>query len=280
MKGREPFTKEQQQKILNTFSGTHKIRNQTILVLGCLTGFRISEMLSLRIKDIYVEGVILDHAYIKKANVKKQTEGKSIPLNNFAKDTLLKLVNDLHDSGYTSKDSPIFVNKRGYKPPANKEIAPRINSQAMEKLLAKIKDLNTKLIPIKTNNMEGSSVPLNDFAKSVLSRLIHDLHRRGLKDDDVPIFISQKGEVKAIAPSTAWRVIKNAAFKCGVYGAIGTHSMRKTFAKAMNDYYGGDLVKVQQAMRHKKIDSTASYIQFDQKEINDGILNLDYELTL
>jgi integrase len=55
-------------------------------------------------------------------------------------------------------------------------------------------------------------------------------------------------------------------------GKLSTHAMRKTFANRMYDKLNRDLVKVQRAMGHANINSTAQYLSFREEEIGAAIL--------
>lgn len=48
-----PLTNEEIQTCLNSFKGGYSKRDLAIFTLGLATGFRIKEILSLRIRDIY-----------------------------------------------------------------------------------------------------------------------------------------------------------------------------------------------------------------------------------
>ncbi len=48
--------------------------------------------------------------------------------------------------------------------------------------------------------------------------------------------------------------------------------MRKTFARRVHEKLGKDLVKTQKAMGHRSINSTVSYLSFNEEEIDDAIL--------
>ncbi len=50
--------------------------------------------------------------------------------------------------------------------------------------------------------------------------------------------------------------------------------MRKTFADRIYDRLDGDLVKTAQALAHRSISSTASYLTFREAEIDEAILSI------
>ncbi len=54
MSGCRPLTQEETLQCSNAFQGRYHIRDKCLFVLGVLAGFRIKEMLSLRVKDVVV----------------------------------------------------------------------------------------------------------------------------------------------------------------------------------------------------------------------------------
>lgn len=117
--------------------------------------------------------------------------------------------------------------------------------------------------------VSGQSVALRLEAKQAIADLIaHD----GL-DIGEYLFKSRKGLNKPIDRMRAWRILKDAVEALGLGGKIATHSMRKTFAKRVYNKLGKDLLKTRKAMRHKDINSTIAYLEFDQTEIDAAILS-------
>lgn len=58
------------------------VRNKTIFFSGLYSGFRISELLSLTIGDIYKFGKIGDSVYLKRENSKGKTKGRTGMIND------------------------------------------------------------------------------------------------------------------------------------------------------------------------------------------------------
>jgi len=218
MKGCYPFSPDQVLKILSYFDrkSYYAARNRALFLLGVTTGLRISESLSLKVKDVFQQGKIVDRVYVARAAMK----------------------------GGKKKD------KKGKKK--------------------------------KTISASGRSVLLNKVAKIALTELLQDFYlysngkpRLGTSDN-MSLFHSRKGNgIQPIDRSHAWRIIKNAAFDCGIHGKIGTHSMRKTFASTMCDFLDGNIGEVQKALGHKKIDSTMQYLDFKQQNIDEAIIKLE-----
>lgn len=106
MKGARPLTREQVKAVLKAATST---REKALLTLGFCTGYRISELLSLRISDISTNGFIHSHITVKASNTKTKT-GRTVLLNSDAKKALKSLVDWLTAKGLT--DSPLFLSRK------------------------------------------------------------------------------------------------------------------------------------------------------------------------
>ena len=91
MKGTRSFTDDEIGEIKRHFE--HKIggsddgndletRNMTLMFFGLFTGFRISEILSLKVKDIYQYGRVSESVYLQKMNTKGQRAGRTGKIND------------------------------------------------------------------------------------------------------------------------------------------------------------------------------------------------------
>ena len=56
MKGTRPLNNDEIRRVSAAFTGTFEVRNRGLFMLGVSTGGRISELLSLRIGDVYQNG--------------------------------------------------------------------------------------------------------------------------------------------------------------------------------------------------------------------------------
>jgi integrase len=82
------------------------------------------------------------------------------------------------------------------------------------------------------------------------------------------VFRSRKGQNRAISPVQAWRILHEAVRTNELPGKIGTHAMRKTFANRIYQRSNHDLIRTQQAMGHKHVNSTQHYLSFLQEDID------------
>jgi integrase len=60
MQGSRPLTDEEVGLVAKSFSGVYAQRNKALFILGVRTGFRIGELLSLRVSDVQHHGKILE----------------------------------------------------------------------------------------------------------------------------------------------------------------------------------------------------------------------------
>lgn len=188
MIGCRPLSKSEVKKVeRNLFI----LRDRCLFVLGVRSGFRVSELLSLRIKDVYANGGVLDMAKVARKNTKGRVMSRSVPLH----------------------------------------------PEARAVLKAHIKQM-------------------------IAQR----------ESEDAYLFKSRKGGNRPIGREQAWRILNYAYRKSGLTGSTGTHSMRKTFAKRVYDKSKKNVFLTQKALGHRDINSTISYLSFDEDEVRKLIL--------
>jgi len=186
MIGCRPLEDDEIEKMLPVFKC---LRDRVLFILGIKTGFRISELLSLKRRDVYYEGQVCKRVIVSRMNMKGGVSSRSVIL------------------------SPV--------------LAPLIES----------------------------------YCRSI--------------EDKTYLFPSRQGGDKPISYKRAWRIFKDAIRDSKInHQHTGTHSMRKTFAKKIHNLLGKDLLKTKEALGHKRIDSTVSYLSFDNDEIDQAILKI------
>lgn len=75
-------------EIVSVLTHLKTSRDRCLFVLGLRTGFRISELLSLRICDVWDRGVVQDTVTVKRCNMKGARVSRTVPLHNEAKRAL------------------------------------------------------------------------------------------------------------------------------------------------------------------------------------------------
>ena len=161
MKGMRPLKDKEVRLISETFAGRYEDRDRALFLLGVKSGFRISELLSLRISDIYSNGKIADRVYMARRNMKKKLEGRSVILHPDAKAALETWLQELWAFGYRDPGCYVFQSRKGDNAHISKVHAWRIlNTAAGENELSG---------PIGTHSMRKT------FASRVYDKLDHDL---------------------------------------------------------------------------------------------------------
>jgi site-specific recombinase XerD len=117
----------------------------------------------------------------------------------------------------------------------------------------------------------GAGMKLHQQARAIITRYVTELITTGRGNPTDFLFQSRKGINQPILPRSVWRIINNAAKKSGMTGKIGTHSMRKTFAKKVYNSSGKDITVAQKALRHTNIVTTQLYIEPDQADIDKAV---------
>lgn len=82
--GCRPLSDEEYHLILNSFEGKYVLRDQALFELGIRTGFRISEMLSVRVSDVFRDGQMLPALTVKKSWMKGGKNDRTMPLHSIA----------------------------------------------------------------------------------------------------------------------------------------------------------------------------------------------------
>jgi integrase len=88
MKGCRALSDEEIARVREAFRGTYAARNRALFVLGVKPGFRISELLSLRVGDVWQAGEFLVRVAVPRRHMKGKREGRSVVLHPEAKAAL------------------------------------------------------------------------------------------------------------------------------------------------------------------------------------------------
>jgi len=112
MKGCKPLNNKECKAMNESFTGKFAIRNRLMFELGRLTGLRISEILSIRIKDVFKAGKALDAVYIAKRKCKGKKEGKNIVLTTSLQKLIKEYIISLKTIDYNSF---LFKSNKGSK---------------------------------------------------------------------------------------------------------------------------------------------------------------------
>lgn len=170
-----------EQEITAILAHMPSLRDQALFVLGCKTGFRISELLSLTVSDVsQKDGTICDSVTVRRCNMKGKRSSRTVPVHRDAQ------------------------------------------------------------MCIKTYIMA--------YNLCTAARLF------------------------PICRQYAWYIIREAALRANVQGAVSTHSMRKTLGMKVYIFTGNNVVAAQRALGHASLASTTHYLSIGQEEVDAAIL--------
>lgn len=123
-------------------------------------------------------------------------------------------------------------------------------------------------VTVKRCNMKGKNtsrtVPLHKDAKEGLL-----LYLKG----NLELLNSAESKLFPIKRLRAHRILRDAAIRARVQGAVSSHSMRKTFGMNVYNRTERNIVAAQKALGHKNISSTSHYLSVDLDLVNAAILS-------
>ena len=114
MKGTRPLDNDEIRRVSATFTGTYKIRNRSLFMLGVSTGGRISELLSLRIDDVYQNQKPVSDLLFEKSIVKGGEVSRAVPVNIDGRQAIDDLIAWHREQYRTARASrPLFPSRNG-----------------------------------------------------------------------------------------------------------------------------------------------------------------------
>lgn len=131
MSGCRPLTQEETLQCSNAFQGRYHIRDKCLFVLGVLAGFRIKEMLSLRVKDVVVTNRIRNTIQVKRRFMKGKHESRSVYLAPAARSAILEQVKAMV---WASPETYLFKAQGDTNKPISYERARMVLIEAMQRV--------------------------------------------------------------------------------------------------------------------------------------------------
>ena len=117
MKGTRPLDNNEIRRVSACFEGTFEARNRGLFMIGVSTGGRISELLSLRIGDVWQNGKAVTDLLYEKNIVKGGEVSRAVPVNRDGRTAIAQLV-DWHRERFSTlpKSRPLFPSRQGKAP--------------------------------------------------------------------------------------------------------------------------------------------------------------------
>lgn len=133
MKGCRPLEEGEVEAVMAAFDGPYAMRDRALFLLGVKSGFRISELLSLRLLDVMRAGQTTSRVTVARRNMKKKVEGRTVLLHPEAKAALALWLEQLREMGYMTSDTFVFQSRKGRNRAMSRIQAYRILQEAYER---------------------------------------------------------------------------------------------------------------------------------------------------
>lgn len=114
MRGCRPLNRDEISRILDRLRGSRlALRDRCMVQMGLYTGFRISELLSLRVGDVLRDGRVLERVVVERKNMKGKRSSRDVKLNERAREALASWLPVLFDWRGGGADTYLFQSTKG-----------------------------------------------------------------------------------------------------------------------------------------------------------------------
>ena len=127
--------------------------------------------------------------------------------------------------------------------------------------------------------VRGRTVALHPSLRAAIQTYVNERFPDGQVLAEEFVFKSRKGDNQPITIRAAWRILKTAARRLGLDERVATHSMRKSFAKAVYVGSGHNLILTQRALGHRAITTTSRYLESTDEEVADAVFGISGPLA-
>ena len=126
MRGCRPYSTNEYKVVESSFTGRFAVRNRTLFVLGSYTGFRIGELRSLGVRDVYQYGQVVEAVSGQRAAMKGKLCSRTVVLHAAAKAALKVWLGEMKGKGLLTADTCLFKSQVGKNRPITNSQAARI----------------------------------------------------------------------------------------------------------------------------------------------------------
>jgi integrase len=157
MKGCRPLTEAEVALVRQSFGGRYAQRDRALFLLGLKSGFRISELLSLQVGDVWRGAQVVERVTVPRRHMKRRLEGRTVLLHPEARAALVAWLAALRAAGPCPPATYVFRSRKGPNRPISRRHALRV--------LREVYDANELTGPMGTHAMRKT------FANQVYQHL-------------------------------------------------------------------------------------------------------------
>lgn len=117
-----------------------------------------------------------------------------------------------------------------------------------------------KKVTVAAQNMKNKTAPRTVPIFPELNTLLSAAIGSNAQPSDY-IFRSREGKNQPIGSDTANRNVQTLCARLGIRDRIGTHSMRKTYARLLYRGRGYDIILLKERLGHRDVRTTQSYLE-------------------
>ena len=114
MKGTRPLDNEEIRKISEAFNGTFAVRNRSLFMLGVSVGGRISELLALKVNDVWQNGKPVKDLLFDRKIVKGGEVSRAVPVNVDGRQAIEDLIVWHTEAFEIDPTRPLFPSRNGH----------------------------------------------------------------------------------------------------------------------------------------------------------------------
>ena len=106
--GCRPLTEDETERILNGCQGRYRARDVALIVTGIYTGYRLQELLSIRVGQVWAGNEVAHEVRVTKGYMKGKKRGRTMPLHQKVRDALHSLIQSTQMWHPLYRDWPLF----------------------------------------------------------------------------------------------------------------------------------------------------------------------------
>ena len=111
MNGCRPLTEAEAELVRKTFAGRYAARDRCLFLLGLYTGFRISELLRVRVRDVWRHGTAVHVLSLPRRAMKGQRTGRTMAVHEQARAAIAAWLAVMPQPW--DDDTPLFRSQKG-----------------------------------------------------------------------------------------------------------------------------------------------------------------------